>query len=79
MTDPLQPNQASASPVPRLALRPKEAATALGIGVRKLWELTNTGEIPHVKVGACTLYHVNTLNQWLAEQSRSVTKREGRM
>ena len=34
--------------VPRLSLRAPEAAAALGISARKLWELTKCGEVPHV-------------------------------
>jgi excisionase family DNA binding protein len=53
----------------RLALRPKEAAEALGIGERKLWELTNRGEIPHIRVGRAVIYPVAELERWLAEQA----------
>lgn len=52
-----------------LALRAKEAAAALGIGQRLLWELTNRNEIPHMKCGRCTLYPVQALQAWLAEQA----------
>ena len=51
--------------VPRLALRPKEAAAALGIGERKLYELTKAGEIPHVRLGGRILYPVGLLTRWL--------------
>lgn len=54
---------------PRLALRPREAACALGIGIRLLWELTNRGEIPHVKAGRCTLYPVDQLAEWLRDRA----------
>ncbi len=42
---------------PPLALRPREAAAAMGIGRRKLWEITaaRTGGIPHVRVGRSVL------------------------
>lgn len=55
----------------RLALRPKEAAAALGIGERMLWSLTNRGEIPHVKLGRATLYPVADLERWLSERAGS--------
>ena len=32
-------------------LKAPEAARLLAIGTRKLWELTNRGEIPHVRIG----------------------------
>jgi excisionase family DNA binding protein len=51
-----------------LALRPKDAAKALGIGQRKLWELTKAGVIPSIKLGACTLYPVDALRAWLSAQ-----------
>ena len=53
--------------VPRLALRPRDAAKALGIGERLLWTLTNRGEIPHVRLGAAVLYPVEGLRRFLDE------------
>lgn len=56
---------------PRLALRPKDAAKALGIGERKLWELTadETSGIPHVRFGKAIVYPIADLQRWLAEQT----------
>jgi len=53
---------------PCLALRPKETARALGIGERKLWEITadRTSGIPHVRFGRSILYPVRELTEWLA-------------
>ena len=59
----------SESAVPALALRPKDAAKALGIGTRKLWEMTNCGAIPHVRFGKAVVYPVAVLERWLAEQA----------
>ena len=53
----------------RLALRPREAARALGIGERLLWSMTNQGLIPHARCGRAILYPVAELERWLAEQS----------
>lgn len=64
--------------LPRLALRPKDAAKALGIGQRLLWSLTNQGVIPHVKVGRATLYPVDLLRDWLVKQAAKVTHRDTR-
>ncbi|MCY2926827.1 MAG: helix-turn-helix domain-containing protein [Planctomycetota bacterium] len=58
----------------RLALRPKEAAQALGIGERLLWSKTNAGEIPHVRVGKAILYPVAALEKWLLDQTREVKR-----
>jgi excisionase family DNA binding protein len=64
------------TPAP-LALRPKDAAKALGIGERKLWELTKGGVIPHIKIGTATLYPVDELRAWLSEQARKGCRVEG--
>lgn len=58
------------SSVPCLALRPKEAAKALGIGERLLWSKTNCGEIPHVRIGRAVLYPVESLREFLARETR---------
>ena len=55
-------------PIQILALRPKDAAKALGLGSRKLWELTADGTIPHVRCGRAILYPVRELQDWLADQ-----------
>lgn len=52
-----------------LALRPRQAATALGISPRLLWQLTKEGQIPCVRVGSGTrkavLYPTHALREWL--------------
>ncbi|MFG0326020.1 MAG: helix-turn-helix domain-containing protein [Phycisphaerales bacterium JB037] len=57
-----------------IAMRPKEAAKALGICERLLWERTNRGEIPHVRIGRAVVYPVAELERWLAEQSSRSTR-----
>ena len=54
-----------------LALRPREAAAALGIGQRKLWEITadQTSGIPHVRFGRAVIYPIRELEDWLAERA----------
>lgn len=58
-----------------LALRPREAAKALGISPRHLWQLTKDGEIPCVRVGSGTrktvLYPVTVLQAWLTREATS--------
>jgi excisionase family DNA binding protein len=56
------------TPIAKLALRAPEAAKALSISQRKLWEMTNAGQIPHAKLGRATVYPVATLEKWLADQ-----------
>lgn len=56
-----------------LALRPREAAKALGISQRHLWQLTKDGHIPCVRVGSGTrktvLYPLADLQAWLTRQA----------
>ena len=63
---------ASGTTPSRLALRPKEAARAIGIGERKLWEITadQTSGIPHARLGKAVVYPVAELERWLAEQAQ---------
>jgi len=58
------------SALPTLALRPKDAAKALGIGERLLWSLTNRGLVPHVKLGRRVLYPIRELEDWLAANAK---------
>ncbi len=51
----------------RLALRPKEAAQALGLSERALRQILP--ELPHVRVGGAVLLPVEGLQAWLREQS----------
>ena len=57
----------------RLSLRPSEAAPALGISPRLLWQLTHDGVIPCVRVGSgkrrTVLYPVADLQAWLSRQA----------
>jgi len=56
-----------------LALRPREAAKALGISPRLLWQLTHDGHIPAVRVGngkrRMVLYPLAELQAWLTRQA----------
>ena len=55
--------------VPRLALRPREAAAALGISEKALWSLTNMGLVPHIRLSErIVLYPIDGLRRWLDEQ-----------
>ena len=69
-------NNPTPSPiVPALALRPKEAAAALGVSERTLWGWTAAGEIPHIRRGAVVLYPVLDLQRWLSEQAAGEARR----
>jgi excisionase family DNA binding protein len=54
-----------------LALRPREAAVALGISERSLWEWTHHGDIPHVRIGRSVIYPVDELRDWLSRRSKT--------
>jgi excisionase family DNA binding protein len=58
-------------PPEKLTYSAAEAASALGIGERKLWEMTNTRAIPHVRMGARVLYPIDLLRNWLAAQAEA--------
>lgn len=73
-SDPTEPATMNESTSP-LALRPREAAKALGISPRLLWQLTKDGRIPCVRVGSGTrktvLYPVADLQAWLSRESNT--------
>jgi excisionase family DNA binding protein len=66
----------NASPSSPLALRPREAAKALGISPRLLWQLTKDGHIPCVRVGSgkrrTVLYPLADLQAWLTREATTV-------
>lgn len=50
---------------PRLLLTSREAAKLLCISERKLWELTDRGELPAVRVDRVKRYDPSDLRQWI--------------
>jgi hypothetical protein len=60
----------------RLALRPREAAAALGISERTLRQLSPT--LPHLRLGGCLLFPVPALQRWLEEQAKAQASRADR-
>jgi excisionase family DNA binding protein len=54
----------------KLLLTIQEAAEALGISERKLWGMTDSREIPHVRLGRCLRYPVRELEQWIDENKK---------
>lgn len=58
-----------------LAMRPVDAAKALGISPRLLWQLTHDGVIPCVRVGSgkrrTVLYPLADLQAWLSRQAQA--------
>ena len=58
----------SSGGAPRLALRPPEAAEALGISERKLREMLP--ELPHIRRGGVLMIPIEPLRRWLEEQAQ---------
>jgi hypothetical protein len=54
----------------RLALRPRDAARALSVSERWLWQATKDGLIPCIRLRGLTLYSVEALRTFLAEQAK---------
>jgi len=57
-----------------LLLTPPQAAEALAISPRKLWSLTTSGEIPHVRIGRSVRYPIDDLRTWTQSQTKGVAK-----
>jgi excisionase family DNA binding protein len=57
----------------RLALRPLEAAVALGVSERTLRSLLP--RLPHVRIGGAVLIPLDPLRRWLEEQARETSAR----
>lgn len=55
---------------PCLAMRPREAAKALGISERLLWEWTDRGVVPHIRLGKAILSPVDSLRDWPKRQAQ---------
>lgn len=56
----------------KLLLTALDAAKLMGISPRTLWALTKTGEIPRVPIGTKQYrYHVQDLEDWIAERKTS--------
>lgn len=53
----------------RVALRPREAAAALGLSERTFRSLLRA--LPHVRVGGAVLIPVEPLKRWLAEHAQA--------
>jgi len=61
----------STGSAPALLLTPQQAADSLAISTRKLWTLTNCGEIPCVRIGRLVRYDPTDLRQWIDEQKET--------
>jgi excisionase family DNA binding protein len=55
--------------IPPLALRPRDAAAALGISERLLQDWAKQHGLPCVRLGQIVLYPVDEIRQWLRERA----------
>jgi len=62
--------QEQAAAIQPLALRPKDAATALGISERLLYDWAHYRGLPVVRIDRTVLYPVDGLRQWLVANSQ---------
>jgi excisionase family DNA binding protein len=53
--------------VEQLLISAKDAATALSISPRKLWSLTNAGQIDFVRIGRTVKYSPDHLREWISK------------
>lgn len=64
--------------LPPIAVRRKEAARLLGISERLLTTLTQSGRVPHLRLGKAVLYPVNAVLAWAErEAEKTVRRRSG--
>lgn len=57
-----------------LLLTPAQAAEVLAISPRKLWSMTASGEVPHVRLGRSVRYPVGDLQRWVDEATKGGVK-----
>ena len=50
-----------------LLLTPKQAASALAISPRKLWSMTASGELAHLRIGRSVRYPIDDLRTYIDE------------
>ena len=56
---------------PRLLLTPRDAAAAMGISEKHLWNLTKAGAIKSIRLGRSVRYSVAALEESIARQQAS--------
>lgn len=47
----------------------RAAAAELAISSRKLWQLTASGEVPHVRIGRAVRYSLDDLREWVRDNT----------
>jgi excisionase family DNA binding protein len=54
----------------KLLLRPDEAATSLGVGRSRIYQLLADGVIPAIRVGRSVRVPAHALRAWIADRQR---------
>ena len=54
--------------VPKMAIKPSEAAELLGVSMPTVYELTRRADFPSFKIGNRTLISVELLGDWIRRQ-----------
>jgi excisionase family DNA binding protein len=70
-------NEKEAEGVEQIAVRPAEAAAAIGIGRTMIYNLIRTGELPSIRVGKSIRVPVGPLREWVARNASCTTERSG--
>lgn len=53
----------------KIALRPKEAAQLIGVGMNRIYQLCHQADFPSVRVGSSFIIPVDALCRWLDRQA----------
>jgi excisionase family DNA binding protein len=67
-------SEASSAPALQALLTARQTAKILNICDRKLWELTNSKQIPHVRFGKAIRYDPHDLQAWLDEKKKEALR-----
>lgn len=64
------PHQGQSDLQPQL-VRSQDAARFLALSDRKLWELTRSGNVPHIRIGRSLRYDLDDLRRWIEQQKKA--------
>jgi excisionase family DNA binding protein len=53
-----------------LLMDARDTARALCISERKLWGMTASGEIPHVRIGRSVRYSIRDIDAWIDKNTK---------
>jgi excisionase family DNA binding protein len=67
-------SNAASAPALQALLTARQTAKILNICDRKLWELTNSKQIPHVRIGRAVRYDPRDLDAWLERRKQEAMR-----